>query len=184
MNETTIRNRIGDKPKTEIERYIGNGTLTAFDIHNKNPFDFVITIANSLVSSADYEYDSDIEKVIFDTAPANEANMEIKYKYAAFTDLELTQFIADADDDIDKATSEALRQTLGDQARMVSFQHGDRSVSMSDIFKNLSTLLDKYERRITNAGANSGSSFEIGTRTMSDAKQTNGRSTDISRLFE
>lgn len=177
----TIRNRIGDKPKTEVDRYVGNGTNKSFTIHGKNPFDFVITV-NGVQNTA-FEYDADISKVIFETAPANEAVIEIKYKSAAFTDAELQAIYVESGNDLDQATAETLRQALGSQARMVSFQHGDRSVSMSDIFKNLMSLLNNYEKKISNSGANSGSSFAIGTRTMMGDKPRDCEPNDISRLF-
>ena len=181
MNET-IRKRIGDEPKTEVEKYIGNGELLGYDIHGNNPYNFEITI-NDVATEA-FEYDAEIKKVLFETAPANEAVIEIKYKSAAFTDAELTTIYSNAGDDVDKATDEALRQALGSQSRMVSFQHGDRSVSMSDIFKNLISLLNSYEKRISNTGANSGSSFAIGKRTLdeTDAKKAY-QPDDLSRLM-
>lgn len=179
MNET-IRKRIGDEPKTEVEKYIGNGVLTGYDIHGSNPFGFEITINDETTTA--FEYDPDIKKVLFDTAPENEAVISIKYKSAAFTDAELTAIYTNAGSDVDKATAEALRQALGSQSRMVSFQHGDRSVSMSDIFKNLMSLLNSYEKRISNAGANSGSSFALGTRTMNDEKKGQTPN-DLSRLM-
>lgn len=180
VDNDTIRKRIGDTPKTEVEQYIGNGALTGFDIHATNPFNFEITIDDEATTA--FTYDADIKKVLFDAAPDNESVIKIKYKTAAFTDDELTAIGSASGDDLDKATAEALRQALGDQARMVSFQHGDRSVSMSDIFKNLMSLLNSYEKRISNSGSNSGSSFAIGKRTL-DEGQTNTRPDDLSRLF-
>lgn len=177
----TIRSRIGDKPRTEVDRYVGNGENKAFTVHGKNPFAFVITI-NGVQNTA-FEYDEEIAKVIFESAPANEAIIEIKYKSAAFTDAEIQAIINESGDDVDKATAETLRQALGSQARMVSFQHGDRSVSMSDIFKNLMSLLNNYEKKISNSGANSGSSFAIGTRTMTGDRKRDCEPNDISRLF-
>lgn len=180
VDKDTIRKRIGDEPKTEIEQYVGNGSLTGFDIHGSNPFGFEITV-NDTPNTA-FEYDADIKKVIFETAPANESVVKIKYKTAAFTDAELDAIIAGSGDNIDVATAETLRQALGNQARMVSFQHGDRSVSMSDIFKNLMTLLNSYEKRISNTGANSGSSFAIGKRTLDEGSKEY-QPNDLSRLM-
>jgi hypothetical protein len=177
----TIRNRIGDQPKTEIERYVGNGTVKSFTINNKNPYEFFVTI-NGVQNTA-FTYDDEIQKLIFETAPANASTIEIKYKYAAFTDAEIQAVLNESGGDVDRATAESLRQALGSQSRMVSFQHGDRSVSMSDIFKNLMALLNSYEKKISNSGANTGSSFAIGTRTMMDDKPRNCEPNDISRLF-
>ena len=177
----TIRKRIGDEPKTEVERYVGNGTNKGFTVHGNNPFSFVITV-NGVQNTA-FDYDAEIKKILFETAPANESVIEIKYKSAAFTDDELQAIYVESGSDIDQATAESLRQAMGSQARMVTFQHGDRSVSMSDIFKNLMSLLNSYEKKISNAGANSGSSFAIGTRTMMDDKPRNCEPNDISRLF-
>jgi hypothetical protein len=180
-NEDIIRNRIGDKPKTEIERYQGNGVITGFDIHNDGAYDFVITFDDEAVDPSLYEYHDDLSRVIFTTAPDNEVIVAIKYKYAAFTDAELTALLTSAGNNVDKATAEALRQALGDQAKMVSFQHGDRSVSLTDIFKNLMSLLDSYEKRITNDGANSGGSFVIGKRTLDQGHKP--QVDDLSRLL-
>jgi len=180
-NKTTIRNRIGDQPKVEVERYIGDGTITAFVIHGKNPFDFEVLIND--VTETNFVFDSEISKLIFDTAPDTDAVIVIKYKSAAFTDAELDSILTTSKNDVDVATAETLRQALGNQARMVSFQHGDRSVSMSDIFKNLMSLLNSYEKRISNEGANTGASFIIGERTMNDKKK-GYRPEDLSRLFE
>lgn len=178
-----IRKRIGDEPKTEIERFVANGELTGFDIHGVNPFGFEVTINDEVEPAENYEYDPDIKKILFDVAPDNEAVIEVKYKVAAFTDAELATIIDASASDVDIATAEALRQALGSQARMVSFQHGDRSVSMSDIFKNLMSLLNSYEKKSSNAGANSGSSFAIGTRTMDDGKSKEYQPDDLSRLM-
>ncbi len=183
-NINTIRNRIGDKYKTEVEQYVGNGTLTGFDIHGKNPYSFEIEVDGDEVSDSAFEYDADIKKILFDTAPGADETVKITYKDNAFTDDELTAIYDASGEDLDKATAEALRQALGDQARMVSFQHGDRSVSMSDIFKNLMSLLNSYEKRISNSGANSGSSFTIGKRTMDESPvNKSNRPDDLSRLL-
>lgn len=181
-NKTVIRKRIGDTPKTEVERYSANGSLTGFEIHGSNPFEFEVTMTPAPDPAIAYEYDPDIKKLIFAEAPANDTLIEIKYKNAAFTDAEIDAILESHGSKVDESTAEALRQAMGDQARMVSFQHGDRSVSMSDIFKNLMSLLNQYERRISNSGANSGSSFAIGKRTMDD-DQPNTRPDDLSRLF-
>jgi hypothetical protein len=180
-NIATIRNQIGDNPKVEVERYIGDGVITAFVIHGKNPYEFAVTINE--VDETGFEFDSEISKLLFDTAPDVDAAIVIKYKSAAFTDEELQAILTASNNDVDVATAAALRQALGDQARMVSFQHGDRSVSMSDIFKNLMSLLNYYEKRVTNEGANVGASFIIGERTMNDKKK-GYRPEDLSRLFE
>ena len=181
-NKTTIRNRIGDQPKVEVERYVGDGTITAFVIHGKNPFDFSVTIND--VDEPNFTFDAEISKLIFDTAPVVDAAIVIKYKSAAFTDAELDAILTASGNDIDAATAETLRQALGNQARMVSFQHGDRSVSMSDIFKNLMSLLNSYEKRVSNSGANTGSSFAIGKRTMDEGTKKGYHPEDLSRLFE
>lgn len=179
----TIRKRIGDEPKTEIETYVGNGSLTGFDIHGTNPFGFEVTMTPPADPVITFEYDADIKKLLFASAPDNEVVINIKYKSAAFTDDELTAIYSGANNDLDQATAEALRQAMGSQARMVSFQHGDRSVSMSDIFKNLMSLLNSYEKRITNSGSNSGSSFAIGKRTIDEGPTQPNRPDDLSRLF-
>lgn len=179
---SVIRKRIGDKPKTEVQKFVGNGTAVAFDIAKDNAYDFVVTVGAVVTPSGDYTYDAEIQKLIFDTAPDSNEQFDVKYKYAAFTDDELEDILGLVDDDIDQATAEALRQVLGDQARMVTFTHGDRTVSMSDVFKNLSSLLDKYERKVTNAGANSGTGFSVGTREMND-KPVYSEPEDLSRLL-
>lgn len=182
-NVNTIRKRIGDEPKTDIERYLGNGIETGFDIHGKNAFDFEITMNDEVVPAEAYAYDSDINKLLFVTPPENEAILVVKYKTAAFTDAELTAIINASASDVDLATAEALRQALGSQSRMVSFQHGDRSVSMSDIFKNLMSLLNSYEKKSSNSGANSGSSVTSGVRTLDDGKSKAYQPDDLSRLM-
>lgn len=179
---TTIRNRIGDTAKTEVERYVGNGTRVDYSIQHKNPFNMVITVDGEVISADDYTYDPEIDKIIFDTAPANELVIVIKYKWAAFTDEEYTTFITDKSGDVDGATVEALRQMIGSQARMVTFQQGDRSVSMTDIFNNFMKLLDYYEKLVTNAGANSSSGVTMGRRTMDEPRRRQPNS-DLSRLI-
>ena len=182
QNIVTIRNRIGDASRTEVERYTGNGTRTDYSIQHKNPYGMVITVDGEVVDESAYTYDPEIDKILFDTAPANNDVIVIKYNWAAFTDEEYTAFITNAGSDVDKATIEALRQMLGSQARMVTFQQGDRSVSMSDIFNNFMELLDYYEKNVTNAGANSGSGVRMGRRTMDEPRKRHQQS-DLSRLI-
>lgn len=179
--KSTIRARIGDKRREVVQKFTGNGTLDNFGIAEKNPFGFEITENDVLVPTDDYTYDADLKKIIFTTAPANESLVIIKYYSNAFTDAEIDLIYQQSGQDIDKATAEALRQALGDQARMVSFQHGDRSVSLSDIFKNLMSLLDSYEKKVSNSGANA-SEVRVGQREMNDRKIVTNPE-DISRLF-
>ena len=182
QNIITIRNRIGDTSRTEVERYTGNGTRVDFTIQHKNPFAIVITVDGEVIDDSAYTYDPEIDKIIFDTAPANNDVIVIKYNWAGFTDAEYTAFITNAGSDVDKATIEALRQMIGSQARMVTFAQGDRSVSMSDIFNNFMKLLDYYEKNVTNAGANSGSGVTMGRRTM-DEPRPRAQQSDLSRLI-
>ena len=178
----TIRNRIGDTSRVEVERYVGNGTKVDFSIQHKNPFNIVITVDGEVVDDTAYTYDAEIDKIIFTTAPADGLVIVIKYKWAAFTDTEYTAFLNDKGGDIDGATVEALRQMIGSQARMVTFQQGDRSVSMTDIFNNFMKLLDYYEKLVTNAGANSGSGVIMGRRTMDEPRRRQEHK-DLSRLI-
>lgn len=177
----TLRARIGDKVRYQKETYIGNGTLLSFDIHNPNPYRFEVTSNGALVPADTYEYDDDIKKLIFNTAPELNAELVIKYASNAFTDAELQRLYVDSGNDIDQATMEALRRAMADQARLVSFQHGDRSASLSDIFKNLQDLLTSYERKYSNSGANQ-SGFVVGRRHLFDDRRTDQPS-DISRLI-
>lgn len=179
---TTIRNRIGDSSKTEVERYTGNGSRVDYSLQHKNPYNMVITIDDTVIADSDYTYDPEIDKVIFNTAPNNNAVIVIKYNWAAFTDAEYTAFLNNVDTNVDRATVEALRQMIGSQARMVTFQQGDRSVSMSDIFNNFMKLLDYYEKLVTNAGANSASGVVMGRRTMDEPRRRQPNS-DLSRLI-
>lgn len=182
QNIATIRKRIGDVSRTEIERYTGNGTRVDYSIQHKNPFGIVITVNDTEISADDYSYDPEIDKIIFDTAPANNAVIVIKYNWAAFTDAEYTAFLTDNGSDVNKATLEALRQIIGSQARMVTFAQGDRSVSMSDIFNNFMKLLDYYEKLNTNTGANATAGMTMGRRTMDEPKRHRQQS-DLSRLI-
>lgn len=177
----TLRARIGDKVRYHTEQYVGNGALVSFDIHQPNPYRFEITNDGALVSPDTYRYDGDIKKVIFDTAPANNAALVIKYASNAFTDAELGRIYTDSGSDIDQSTMEALRRAMADQARLVSFQHGDRSASLSDIFRNLQDLLSSYERKYSNSGANQ-SGFVVGRRQLFDDRRDD-RPSDISRLI-
>lgn len=175
----TIRERIGDEAVKEIEKYASDGTRVDYAIHNKNPFSITVRVDDT--PNSDWTYDAELNKVIFNDAPANNTTIAITYLFAAFTDAEIQSMITKADSDLDVATAEALRRALGSQARMVSFQHGDRSVSLSDIFKNLMSLLDRYEKRVSNTGANA-SQVIVGRREMNDAKIVSNPE-DISRLF-
>lgn len=175
----TIRERIGDEAVKEIEKYASDGTRVDYSIHNKNPFSIKVRVDDT--PNSDWTYDAELNKVIFNTAPTNDATISIEYMFAAFTDAEIANMINKADSDLDVATAEALRRALGSQARMVSFQHGDRSVSLSDIFKNLMSLLDRYEKRLSNSGANA-SQVIVGRREMNDEKVVSNPE-DISRLF-
>ena len=142
----------------------------------------VITVDGEVVDDTAYTYDAEIDKIIFTTAPADGLVIVIKYKWAAFTDTEYTAFLNDKGGDIDGATVEALRQMIGSQARMVTFQQGDRSVSMTDIFNNFMKLLDYYEKLVTNAGANSGSGVTMGRRTLDEPRRRQEHK-DLSRLI-
>lgn len=164
MDAKTIaqfRRRIGDRVKSETDNVEGNGTDKVFNLRFSNVTNVFVYDNNGVVDSATYEVDSAAGTVTFDTAPTQGKQLQFDYDYSAYTDDEITQYVTDYG--FDTAVTEVLRELLADSARMYDYSEGATDAKLSQIYKQLSDLLDRYEKEAS-TNAQPENSVSVGRR--------------------
>lgn len=109
---------------------------------------------NNDVQELDNDYTIELEEGIlhFDATPANEVLIEVKYKYSTFSDEELTEFLA-LDGTVKKATIRCIEILLADAARMFDYTAGLTDIKASQVFNNLSKLLDRLKAEVASGNS-------------------------------
>lgn len=75
-----------DSRKSDVAQFVGTGEETLFSLGKTNVFGVLVTINSTEVPTADYTLNSEAGKVIFQTAPLEDANIVVTYYYAGYTD--------------------------------------------------------------------------------------------------
>lgn len=136
-----VRRRIGDSVKSNTEMLAGDGTTVLFDLKFKNVWDAVVKIAG--VPTTDFTVNGKSGQIIFTTAPANKASIEVTYSYAGYTDDDINDMIGTYG--VSGSVVECLNELLVDSARFYDYSQGQTTDKRSQIFDHLKTLLAKAE---------------------------------------
>lgn len=142
---TLVRKRIGDDRKTETETFPVTSTSTTVQLQygNVGLFSVYDTEKSSSALTVDTDYALDAEAgVITLLYTPTDSNVVVVYYYYAFTDSELNDLITQYG--VNGACAEAIRWLMADSARLHDYSRGATSESLSQIYKNLQSMLKDY----------------------------------------
>jgi hypothetical protein len=182
-NIAKFRRKVGDKVKADKDVATANGNETQWHLRHENVFGVqVFSGADMLTNETDYTIDSEAGVVTLVSAPADGAVVSFLYKFAAFTDDEITSLISEYG--LDGAVIEGLREMLADSSKLMNYKQGDTEVEYSVIFKQVKQLLDYYESLSQQAlsAADSDTGFAIGQRIHPLYEDGTYKPNDISRF--
>lgn len=147
-NQTLVRKRIGDDRKTETESLPINETTVTVQLRYSNATIFSLIDRNkssvALVENTDYTLHSESGIITLLYTPDPDSTLIAVYYYYAFTDAEIDDLINAYG--INGACAEAIRWLIADSSRLHDYSRGATSESLSQIVKNLQSMLKDYSR--------------------------------------
>jgi hypothetical protein len=146
-NTQLVRRRLGDSRKDNTETFATTeDTLTYILGYENITIESVYDLNKSsspLVLDTDYQIGltSNILTLLY--TPDRDSTLTVNYHYYAFLDSELDELI-DAYG-VNGACIEAVRWLIADASRLHDYSRGATSESLSQIIKNLQTMLRDYQ---------------------------------------
>jgi len=171
---------IGYKVKADQDTFTGNGSTLSVNLRYENIFGVEVYFNDELQPISSYTVDSEPGVITFTDAPPDQMVVTINYKFAPFTDAEATELIATYG--LERAVVEALRELLANQSRMMNYKHADTEVDHSQVFKQIKTLLEYYEKQTFKDESGEVSGLTLSRRVDPRGDKT-CREQDISRLY-
>lgn len=143
-----VRMKLGDSLKIGLDRDTGDGTVKVFVLTHKNIQDYIVTVGGvEKTETIDYIASVADGSIKFNTAPSNAAEIVVEYKYAAFTDDEISTLI-DTYGSVNSAVIEAIKVLMADAARRFDYTQGDTDMKPSQVFTHLKDLLSIYQKSL------------------------------------
>jgi len=139
-NEEKVRNAIGDPKKYSEDNYIADGTTKRFRLSHHRVD--VSTIKVFVEDTETIDFTSTEEGIItFDTAPNTGNQVFVEYKFSAFTDTEVTDFI-NTYGGTKMASIKLVESLMADTSRRFDYSTGMEDMKPSQIFGQLKKLRD------------------------------------------
>lgn len=145
-NTQLVRRRLGDSRKDNTETFATAEDTNTFILGYENTtIDSVYDLNRSespLTVDVDYEIGSMPNILTLLYTPERENTLTVVYHYYAFLDSEIDELI-DAYG-VNGACTEAVRWLIADASRLHDYSRGATSESLSQVIKNLQTMLKDY----------------------------------------
>jgi len=179
-NLQLLRKLLADPFKYAFDQQTGDGVTTVFKLSHERMQDdtFQVFVDNSPVQETEFTTDLERGMITFDTAPADKKEVEIKYYFAAFSDEELTEFLALANDRVYGAMITCIDILLADASRQFDYSSGQTEMKSSQVFKNLKDLRAMAEKNLSKTAGG----MKVVNRTDTHYKDSVDTQMDLSRL--
>src|SRR4051812_28180934 len=105
-----FKRRVGYRVRAAEDTFMGNSSASSFNLSHDNVFDVDVLLGGSSYPETAYTVESEAGAVAFTSAPDEGELVDIRYKYAPFTDTEANALITEYG--VDGAVIEALREIL------------------------------------------------------------------------
>lgn len=143
----------GEKIRSDEVVGVGDGTRTKWvlEMHPIKNASETLTVGG--VSSTNYSVDTNTGLVVFDSAPADEAEiLATTYSYYALSDADLTTILG-VDGNFFRAWANVLRVLASDAAKFFAWSSGDEKVDKSKVCANFLKLAENLDKRATSSPA-------------------------------
>lgn len=152
-NLQLLRKMISDPLRRSYDRQEGDGETIIFKLTHGNIANDSFTVyidGETKEEDTDYTIDQEEGVVTFTSVtPAAGKDVEVKYKYAAFSDTELEEFI-ELDGNVQSAALRCLDILLFDSARRFDYVSGQTEFKPSQVFDHLMRLREIIEKKVNN----------------------------------
>ncbi len=172
---TKVRIAIGDRVKADENLLSANGELEDFQIRHENVWDERVYF-DTVLQNTGYSLSSEPGVLTFDTAPADGVEIRVTFKYAAFTDIELQDYIDNYG--VDASIIMALEGILSSVARQRDYKEADSEVKNSQVFAQVEKLLKYWSGKVSNKNA-----VKKGRRIHDLYKKDTVTPADLTRLY-
>ena len=156
-NLELLRKTIADPIKFAIDKQLGDGTSTIFKVSHERIEDGTYKIfVNDEENEVETDFTIDLERGVITFLEAIPLNYEIRMEYffSAFSELELTEFLALDGNDVNKSALRCVDILLADASRRFDYSSGQTEVKASQVFKNLKELREVFKDNITDTNGN------------------------------
>lgn len=175
-----VRRRIGDVRKDNAEKFELSSDNRVFTLAFDNVTILLVKDSNketALATSSDYSLTGNVLTLNYE--PENDGMLSVNYTYHAFTDDELNELIDQFG--VNGACAEAVRWLIADAARLHDYSRGATSESLSQVTKNLQSMLKSYATLGDTEDGVPSADMKVLKRTNSYYKNTKTYKVDLSR---
>lgn len=152
-NLEKVRNNIDDHLQFGKTVDIGKGSEAVYQLDNFNFQDLAVTVDGSAVSVATNKQLPKAGQVLLNATL--DKTVVFTYKYAAFLDDEINEFLSDAEDSVTLASLMAIDQLLVSAAKRFDYRSGQKDLKVSQVFDQLLALRKQFAEAVeseSNAG--------------------------------
>jgi hypothetical protein len=149
-NLQLIRKLIADPYRYAFDTQEGDGETLKFQLSHKPVKDGSYTVyvndteQDDTGDTPDYEIDLEKGIVTFTAAPASEASIEMEYDYSVFSDDEITEFLAQNNDNVNATIKMMIEILIADTSRRFDYENGQTKMKPDQVFQHLKDLLKIY----------------------------------------
>lgn len=144
-----FRMKLGDYLKPQIDKEEGDGSASIFRLTHRHIQDYEVTVDGAeQVEDTDYTMDASNGILEFTLAPNDGDIVKVQYKYAGFTDADITALVAQYSN-VDNAITEGIKALMADAARRFDYTEGQSELKPSQVFAHLKQLLETHREGAT-----------------------------------
>lgn len=175
-----LRKELADPYKTAFDENSGDGNTTIFKLSHGNLATYEVFLDDVIrVEDTHYTMNSEEGVVKFLVPPEDGVSIEVTYRFSAFSDAELEEFLS-SEGSISGALLRCVDILLMDSARRFDYSVGRADLKPSQVFDNLLRLRDVVEKRIQKNKAPKGG-LKVANRSNRYYKKAREVETDLSR---
>jgi hypothetical protein len=141
-----LRRRIGDTIRENTEQFSGDSSNNAYNFRYSNIQTITVTLDGApLVQNTDYTLDPRTGIITVSKQVTSNNILAATYTYGAYTDIELGNTLDQAGSLL-RAILECLYELQAGAARFYDYTQGQTRTQKSQVFKNLTTMIDQYKK--------------------------------------
>lgn len=157
-NLELLRLELADPIKQGFDKQFGDGETVVYKLAHSNIIEgsLQLSVDDAEVADEDYEIDLRTGVITFDTAPANDKEIEAKYQFTAFSDEELNNFLALDGNSIPSVMVRCIDILLIDAAKRFDYSSGQTEMKASQVFQNLKDLREVFAGKVSSSQSSGG----------------------------
>lgn len=150
-NLEKLRQKIADPYKYSEDSQTSDGISTVYELTHGHVLDGSYTVyvdGEEQIEDTDYTIELDSGVITFSSIVTTGDEIRVIYKFSAFSDDELTQYLTDNNDDMDSAMLDIIDVLLFDSSRRFDYSTGKTEMKPSQVFNNLKSLREILSNKV------------------------------------